>query len=98
MQQALEQGIRVETREAYLSAQSAWQRIQVAQTAVDQAEEGLRIVMNRYQNGLLTIVGVLDAEVADQQARTLHFKALHDYKVARINLAKASGIIDKNLE
>jgi outer membrane protein len=98
LQQALELGIRVQVREAYLSAQSAWQRIQVAQTAVDQAEEGLRIIMNRYQNGLLTMVSVLDAEVADQQARTLHFKALHDYKVARINLAKASGIIDENFE
>jgi outer membrane protein TolC len=54
--------------------------------------------MNRYQNGLLTMVSVLDAEVADQQARTLHFKALHDYKIARINLARASGIIDENFE
>jgi TolC family type I secretion outer membrane protein len=98
MQEALSLGIRVEIREAYLSAQSAWQRIEVAKTAVAQAEEGLRIVANRYENGLLTMVSVLDAEVADQQARTLHFQALHDYQVARINLAKAAGMIDENFE
>ncbi len=66
----------------------------MAQTAADQAEEGLRIVKNRYNSGLLTIVGLLDAEEARQQAHTNYFKALHDYKVARIDLALASGTID----
>lgn len=98
MQTALSRGVEVQTREAYLTAQSAWQRIAVAQKAVEQSEEGLRIVTNRYQSGLLTIVDLLDAQVADQQARTLHFKALHDYKVARINLAAAAGIIDLNFQ
>jgi outer membrane protein TolC len=98
MYTVLTQGVEVQTREAYLSAQSAWQRISVAEHAVTQSEEGLRIVMNRYQSGLLTIVDLLDAQVADQQARTLHFKALHDYKVARIKLAAAAGIIDPNFQ
>jgi outer membrane protein TolC len=98
MYKAMTQGIEVQTRQAYLSAQSAWQRIIVAKQSVVQSEEGLRIVMNRYNNGLLTIVDLLDAQVADQQARTLHFKALHDYKVARIKLAAAAGIIDANFQ
>lgn len=98
MHTALSHGVEVQTRSAYLSAQSAWQRITVAQKAVDQSEEGLRIVMNRYQSGLLTIVDLLDAQVTDQQSRTLHFKALHDYKVARIKLAAAAGIIDANFQ
>lgn len=98
MYTALTQGVEVQVREAYLTAQSAWQRISVAEQAVTQSEEGLRIVMNRYKSGLLTIVDLLDAQVADQQARTLHFKALHDYKVARIKLAAAAGIIDPNFQ
>jgi len=88
--------VRVETQRAYYQAQSAWQSIDVARQAVDQAEEGLRIVGNRYAGGLLTIVDLLDAQVALQQARTRHFKAMHDYKVARIDLALASGSIDKD--
>jgi TolC family type I secretion outer membrane protein len=85
----------VETKSAYFQAQSAWKSIAVARAAVEQADEGLRIVANRYSGGLLTIVDLLDAQVALQQARTQVFKALHDYKVARIDLALASGTIDK---
>ena len=94
IRRAMDLGIRVQTREAFLKARSSWKRIRVAQTATDQAEEGLRIVKNRYNNGLLTIVGLLDAELARQQAHTNYFTALHDYKVARIDLALASGTID----
>lgn len=87
--------VRVETQSAYFQAQSAWKSIAVARAAVDQADEGLRIVANRYSGGLLTIVDLLDAQVALQQARTQVFKALHDYKVARIDLALASGTINR---
>ena len=92
----MELGVRVETQRAYYHAQSAWESINVARTAVNQAEEGLRIVANRYQNGLLTIVSLLDAQVAHQQSLTQHFKAMHDYKVARIELALAAGTINKD--
>ncbi len=98
MQKSIELGIKVQAREAFLKAKSARERIRVAKIAVDQAEEGLRIVNNRYNNGLLTIVGLLDAELARQQAHTNYFKALHDYKVARIELALASGTIDTNFQ
>jgi outer membrane protein len=96
--EALAQQIQVETRAAFLHAQSAWQQIQVASSALAQAEEGVRIVGNRYKSGLLTIVSLLDAEVADQEARMRHFKALHEYKVARIQLALAAGVIDAEFQ
>jgi outer membrane protein len=95
---ALELGVRVQTQRAFYQAQSAWKSIAVARQAVDQAEEGLRIVSNRYSGGLLTIVDLLDAQTALQQARTHHFKAMHDYRVARIELALASGTINKDFE
>jgi outer membrane protein len=95
---ALELGVRVQTQRAYYQAQSAWKIIGVARQSVDQAEEGLRIVSNRYSGGLLTIVDLLDAQTALQQARTQHFKAMHDYRVARIELALASGTINKDFE
>ncbi len=97
-QRGLDLEVQVQVQRAYYQAQSAWKSIEVAAAAVDQAEEGMRIVANRYQSGLLTIVSLLDAQVAHQQARTQHFKALHDYHVARVELALAAGVIDKNLE
>ena len=98
LHKALELGVRVETQRAFYHAQSSWQSISVARQAVDQAEEGLRIVANRYSGGLLTIVDLLDAQTALQQVRTQHFKAMHDYKVARIELALAAGSIDRDFE
>ena len=88
--------VRVDTQRAFYQARSAWQSIAVARQAVGQAEEGLRIVSNRYAGGLLTIVDLLDAQVALQQARTRNFKAMHDYKVARIELALSTGTLDKD--
>lgn len=93
-QEAMETGIRVETRQAFYRTQSAWNRIQVAKGAVAQAEEALRIVKNRYENGLFTIVDLLDAEDALQQSRMNHFQALHDYKTATARLSLAAGVID----
>jgi len=94
----LKQGILVQTRQAFLQAQSARKRILVAAAAVTQAEETLRIVRNRYETGLLNIVALLDAELALQHARTNQFKAAHDYKVAAVQLALAAGTIDENFQ
>ena len=98
LRKGFELKVRVETQRAFYQAQSTWQIIAVARSAVAQAEEGLRIVGNRYGNGLLTIVDLMDAQVVLQQARIQVFKALHDYKVARIELALAAGSIDKNFK
>ncbi len=95
MVEQVELGVKVETRQAFFEAQSAWQRIHVAEAAVAQAEEGLRIVRNRYESGLFTIVNLLDAEVALQQARMNYFQSLHDFEVATARLGLAAGTIDE---
>ena len=92
----LKQRILVETRQAYLQGDNAWRRIQVARAAVTQAEEALRIVRNRYNNGLFTIVDLLNSELALLQAHTNHLQAVHDYKVAKANLMLATGNLDEN--
>ncbi len=91
-------GIEVQTRQAFLQAQSAWNRISVAEAAVSQSEEGLRIVRDRYENGLLTLVSLLDAEVALQSAHNNRYRSLHDYLAARIQLSLATGTLDPNYE
>lgn len=95
---SVELGVQVQTHEAFFTAQSSWERIKVAQTAVTQAQEALRIIKNRYKTGLLTIVSLLDAETASQQAKTILFKSLYDYKVAGIELELAAGTIDKDFK
>ncbi|HSO17986.1 MAG TPA: TolC family protein, partial [Desulfosarcina sp.] len=96
MQRSMASAIQVETHRAFSQAESAWKRIEVARAAVSQAEEGLRIVANRYQNGLLTIVSLLDAEVALQKTRQNCSRAFHDYNVALTRLNLAAGTITED--
>jgi outer membrane protein len=96
LKQDFEQQVRVEVRQAFFEALSAGKRIKVARTAIAQAEEVLRIVRNRYSSGLLTIVELLDAEVAMQKAQTDHLKSMHDYKAAMAQLYLAAGSLDEN--
>jgi outer membrane protein TolC len=98
MRRNLKQRILVETQQAYMQADNAWRRIRVARAAVTQAEEALRIVRNRYKNGLFTIVDLLNSELALQQAHTNHLRAVHDYKVAKANLMLAAGTLDENFQ
>jgi outer membrane protein len=86
-------GIRMETRQAFFQAKSARESVRVTQSAIEQSEENLRIIRNRYNNGLETIVTLLDSEVALQQSRTDHFRKLHDYQVAVARLELAAGVI-----
>jgi len=98
MRKAMEDGIGVETRQAFFQIQSAWKRIAVAKTATRQSEAGLRIVKNRYESGLVAIVDLLDAQVTQQQSHMNYISALHQYKTAKANLALASGTIDADFQ
>jgi outer membrane protein TolC len=90
----MELNISVETRSAYYQAQSTWEQIGVAESAVAQAEEALRIVKDRYETDLVTIVELLNAELALQQARTNRSRAIHDYNNAKADLMLAAGTLN----
>ena len=96
--EGLVQSISVEIRTAYYQAKSAWEEIQVTAAAEAQASEALRIVRDRYKNGLLTIVEMLNAELSLQQTRTNRFRAIHDYNEARMRLALSAGTLDETLQ
>jgi outer membrane protein len=96
LRKEMEQGIRVETRRAYLMAQAAEKQIEAAQAAVEQAAEALRIVRSRYETGLVAIVTLLDAEIALQESQTLRLGAIHDYNAALAELSLAAGTIGEH--
>ncbi|MEW6259224.1 MAG: TolC family protein [Thermodesulfobacteriota bacterium] len=98
LKQEMESAVQVEARQAYLRLTSSYHRIAVAEKAVDQAKEGLKIVQDRYENGLYPLVSLLDAELALKQARTAHLQALHEYLNAGAELALASGEIDESFD
>ncbi|MFZ2630861.1 MAG: TolC family protein [Desulfosalsimonadaceae bacterium] len=94
--QALLQQIRLETEKSYYDLLSADVRITASELAVQNAEEALRIVSNRYDTGLLNIVSLLDAELARYRCNTSYYTALQDHVKARVRLALALGTLDEN--
>src|SRR4029453_9170144 len=91
LQDHLAQAVRLQVQNAYLELEAAGERIRVSQQAASQAEEGLRIIRNRYQAGLTTVTDLLRAETAVTSARTNHLRALFDQRVSAANLELQVG-------
>jgi outer membrane protein TolC len=91
LKQAAEDGIRLEVRRAYYDHNSARQMLSVTKAAIAQAEEGLRIVTNRYRAGMNTITDLLRAEDAARNARTNYWQAVYQYFVSYASLELATG-------
>jgi len=92
------QRVRLETEKAYYDLLSADKRITTSELAIDNAEEMLRIVENRYATGLVNIVSLLDAELALYRANNNYYNSLKDYVQARAHLALATGGLDEHFQ
>ena len=60
-----------------------------------QAEESLRIVQDRYDAGLTTIVELLDSETALTASRTNLTRTLYDATVSQARLDLSLGQLDR---
>ena len=91
LQRDLRGRIALQVRQAWLSLQNARDRIQVAQTSVQQAEENLRVAMDRYRKDVGTNTEVLDAQTLLAQSRNNYHAATYDAALARVMLDRATG-------
>jgi outer membrane protein len=90
-QEHLANQIRLEVVRAYQQFVSARERLALASRAVEQAEEALRIVRDRYQEGFLIITEVLRAHTALVRARLNLLAARYDYYISYAQILLASG-------
>ena len=88
----VQDNIRLEVKDAYLSLREAEKNIQVAKTAVVQAEENFRMNEERYKQQVATATDVFVAETLLTQARTNYFNALSDHNIAWARLERAMGV------
>jgi outer membrane protein TolC len=93
MRQAVEDNIRLEVRRAYYDADAAHQQVDVAQSAIKQAEESLRIQQNRYESGLSTVTDVLSVEEAAHRARTDYWSTVYRTAISDAALELATGTL-----
>jgi outer membrane protein TolC len=92
-QEQIDRGVRLQIRKAWGDYQSSRERVNVSQAGVSQAEESLRIIKNRYDNGLTTITELLRSETALLDARMRRLNALYDVRVNAAALYESAGIL-----
>lgn len=89
----LDDAIRLQVNRNYLSLLSSRKKIDVNAVAVAQAEENYRIVKNKFDNSLATTTELLDADVAQLQARMSYTLARADAFVAYHKLLQTTGTL-----
>jgi outer membrane protein TolC len=87
----IDEQIRLEARQAAVDAQAAREALEVARTAVAQADENYRIVSRRFEQAAGTAFDVVDAEALLTQSRAQVETATYGSLVARLGLQRATG-------
>ena len=97
-EQRTDSAIRLQVRRAYAGLRAAQQRIEVAEAAVAEARESLRITQNRYQAGMNNVTDLLRTETAVLESRTRYLAAIHDQRIAATMLELAAGRLNADSE
>jgi outer membrane protein TolC len=87
----VEDGIRMEVKTSAWKLNEAWDKLQASRKSVEQAVKGYSIAEVRYQNGISTQVELLDARLAETQAKISELSARFDLIVAKASLERAKG-------
>jgi outer membrane protein len=88
---ALEDGIRLEIKNAMLILEEAEKNIPTTSRAVEQAEENLRVSEERYKAQVTTSTEVLDAQTLLTKGSMNYYRALYDHNLAKARLRRAIG-------
>jgi len=94
----LESGIALQVRSAEARLRAARERTATAEASIAEAAESVRITRDRYENGLATMTDLLRNESARLEAGLRRVMAVHDQRVAAVQLELASGTLTADSE
>jgi outer membrane protein len=94
LKQAASDAVRLEVRQAYYDQDASRQQVEVAHTAITQAQESLRINQDRYDGGLLTITDLLGTEEAARRTQADYWQAIYQFRISYANLELACGTLN----
>ena len=89
--------ISFKVEEAYLGVDEARKTHELAKSALESAEEGKRLVKQRFENSLSPMVDLLDVQLNVNRARADVVARENDYTLAVISLGYESGTIMRDL-
>jgi outer membrane protein TolC len=87
-----------EVREAWLRRIEAEKRLAVSRSAVVSAEEATRLLSRRFENGLATMLELLDAQTALNQARANLVESENNLLLATGRVYFSAGIFLKEVQ
>ncbi len=90
---AMESAMALEIHNTLIQFRSAEQQVEVSKAAEAQAQEGLRILKNRYDAGLATMTDLLSAEAQRAAARTGLSQALYHQRLSVARIDSAAGTL-----
>jgi outer membrane protein TolC len=88
--------ISADVRDAILDIQSAQERVTVAASNVKLAAEALSEAQQRFANGVSDNLAVSQAQQSVAQADNQYVSSLYEDNVAKLSLARALGLADRN--
>lgn len=83
--------MQLEIEQARLNYIDAYTQVEMAQVALEQAEENMRISDDNYSLGMETIVNLLEAKAEWQKSYSNKIDALTNYKIKESNLLRVSN-------
>jgi outer membrane protein len=87
--------VRLEVNNAYQQYLLSLKKIAVYQKSVEQSNENYRITRNKYDNNLVTTTELLDADVAQLQAKLNYAFSKADAVVAYKKLQQVAGVLQQ---
>jgi outer membrane protein TolC len=97
-EEMLNDAIRLQINQAYQNVVLSRKKIEVYMKAIEQAAENYKITKNKYDNTLVTTTELLDAEVAELQAKLNYAFAKADAIVAYTKLLQSAGTLSNQIE
>jgi len=90
--------IELDVRKAFYSYQTALKQLEVAQAACAQARESVRILKNRYDNGMALMVELLTADTVLKDQMLNQARARFDAQLSMARLELSAGVLGMDID
>jgi outer membrane protein len=90
----LEQNVRLDVEQDYVTREQARQRVIATNTAVEAGQLNYNVVLEKQKTGLVNIPEVINAEVQLINAQVAQVQAIYDFYVANARLQRDIGVND----
>ncbi len=87
----MKDAVNIEVYQNYLTFKRAYDKVNVSQLGVKQAEENYRIIKEKYNTQVASSTDLIDAETTLLAAKTSYVNSLIDYELAKVRLDKSIG-------